>query len=140
MTKPPRETKTANPKPATARPAGVRPDRRKRTEKALADLCMREPRFAAALDTVGFVADRRRPADFHNLCRIVVEQQISVAAAATIWGRLESAVAGRAKGAFTADRLLKLNEPRLRACGMSGPQLRYTCNKDRHKRSRYIRN
>jgi DNA-3-methyladenine glycosylase II len=114
--------------PAIARAPAVKADRRKRTLKALDDLCAREPRFAAALGMVGFVADRRRPADFANLCRIIVEQQISVAAAATIWGRLESAVIGRANGVFTADRLLKLTEPRLRACGLSGPKLRYLRN------------
>ncbi|WP_341702125.1 DNA-3-methyladenine glycosylase 2 family protein [Ferrovibrio sp.] len=103
----------------------VRPDRRRQTLAAIDALCAREPRFAAALSAVGFVADRRRPADFSNLCRIIVEQQISVAAAATIWGRLEAAVTGRANGVFSAERLLKLSEPRLRACGLSGPKIRY---------------
>lgn len=103
----------------------AKPDTRQRTRRALAQLCDREPRFAEALALAGPVPDRRRPADFANLCQIVVEQQISVAAAATIWGRLEAAVAGRANGSFSPERLLALTEPRLRACGLSGPKLRY---------------
>lgn len=103
-------------------------DTRKRTAQAVAQLCAREPKFAAAYQAVGFITDRRRPADFQNLCRIVIEQQISVAAAQTIWGRLEAAVQGRANGVFTAERLLKLSEARLRTCGLSGPKVRYVRN------------
>lgn len=114
--------------PAITKPATVRPDRRKRTLAALEQLFSRETRSAEAYALVGFIPDRRRPADFLNLCRIVIEQQISVAAANTIWGRLESAVTGRANGVFSAERLLKLSEPRLRACGLSGPKVRYVRN------------
>lgn len=108
--------------------SAAKADTRKRTAQALAQLCMREPRFSEAYEAVGFIADRRRPADFASLCRIVIEQQISVAAANTIWGRLEAAVQGRANGAFSAERLLKLTEARLRACGLSGPKVRYVRN------------
>ena len=103
-------------------------DTRKRTARALAQLCAREPKFAEAYAAVDFIADRRRPADFANLCRIVIEQQISVAAAQTIWGRLEAAVQGRANGIFSAERVLRLSEARLRACGLSGPKVRYVRN------------
>lgn len=105
--------------------SAAKADTRKRTAQAVAQLCAREPKFAEAYQAVGFITDRRRPADFQNLCRIVIEQQISVAAAQTIWGRLEAAVQGRANGVFTAERLLKLSEARLRACGLSGPKVRY---------------
>lgn len=103
-------------------------DNRKRTAQALMQLCAREPKFADVHAVVGFIADRRRPADFASLCRIVIEQQISVAAANTIWGRLEAAVQGRANGVFSAERVLKLSEARLRACGLSGPKVRYVRN------------
>ncbi|MEK9971128.1 MAG: hypothetical protein VW600_18485, partial [Ferrovibrio sp.] len=109
-------------------PPAAKPDTRKRTKAALEQLCAREPKFAEAFAAVGFIADRRRPADFQNLCRIVIEQQISVAAAATIWGRLEAAVQGRANGVFSPERVLKLTEARLRACGLSGPKVRYVRN------------
>lgn len=108
--------------------SAAKADTRKRTAQAVAQLCAREPKFAEAYAAVGFITDRRRPADFQNLCRIVIEQQISVAAAQTIWGRLEAAVQGRANGVFTAERLLKLSEARLRACGLSGPKVRYVRN------------
>lgn len=116
-------------------PPKTKPDNRKRTQQALAQLCAREARFARALELVGFVVDRRRPADFANLCRIVVEQQISVAAANTIWGRLEAAVQGRANGVFSPERLLKLSEPRLRACGLSRPKVAYLRNMARAVKS-----
>lgn len=109
-------------------PPAAKPDTRKRTAQAVAQLCARDPKFAEAYAAVGFITDRRRPADFQNLCRIVIEQQISVAAAQTIWGRLEAAVQGRANGVFTPERLLKLSEARLRACGLSGPKVRYVRN------------
>lgn len=108
--------------------SAAKADTRKRTAQAVAQLCAREPKFAEAYQAVGFIVDRRRPADFQNLCRIVIEQQISVAAAQTIWGRLEAAVQGRANGVFTAERLLRLSEARLRACGLSGPKVRYVRN------------
>lgn len=116
-------------------PPAAKPDNRKRTKLALEQLCAREPKFAEAFAAVGFIADRRRPADFSNLCRIVIEQQISVAAAATIWGRLEAAVQGRANGVFSPERLLKLSEARLRACGLSGPKVRYVRNMARAAKS-----
>lgn len=109
-------------------PPTPKPDIRKRTKVALEQLCEREPKFAEAFAAVGFIADRRRPADFASLCRIVIEQQISVAAAATVWGRLEATVQGRANGAFSPERVLKLTEARLRACGLSGPKVRYVRN------------
>ncbi len=120
MAKPPSKTKT---------------DNRKRTQRALAELCVRNARFARALDLVGCIPDRRRPADFPNLCRIVVEQQISVAAANTIWGRLEATVQGRANGVFSPERLLRLSEPRLRACGLSRPKAAYLRNMARAVKS-----
>lgn len=98
----------------------VKPDRRKRTLAALQSLCAIEPRFHHALQHCGFIADRRRPADFANLCRIVVEQQVSVAAAATIWGRVQDKVSP-----FTAETLLAHDEAALLACGLSRPKLRY---------------
>ncbi len=119
-------------------PPAAKADTRKRTKLALAQLCEREPKFTEAFALVGYISDRRRPADFASLCRIVIEQQISVAAAATIWGRLEAAVQGRANGVFSPERVLKLTEPRLRACGLSGPKIRYVRNMAQAAKSRAI--
>ena len=115
MTKP-----SAIVKPDRVKPDQVKPDKRARTLAALAELGVREPRFARALEVCEHVADRRRPADFANLCRIVVEQQVSVAAAATIWGRVLERVAP-----FEAAILLAHDEAALLACGLSRPKLRY---------------
>lgn len=98
----------------------VKPDRRRRTLQALEDLCRIEPRFAEALTVCGHVTDRRRPADFPNLCRIIVEQQVSVAAAATIWARVLAKV-----NPFEPARLLAHPEADLLACGLSRPKLKY---------------
>lgn len=111
MTKP-----AAKGKPLNA----AKPDQRARTLKALAELCVREPRFALALEACGHVHDRRRPADLANLCRIIVEQQVSVAAAATIWGRVEAMLVP-----FTAENILAHDEAALLGCGLSRPKLRY---------------
>lgn len=107
--------------PAKVKPAPViKADRRAHTKAALAELCIREPRFAPALDVCGFVADRRRPADLATLCRIIVEQQVSVASAAAIWGRVMALV-----DPFTADILLGHEDAALLGCGLSRPKLRY---------------
>ena len=57
---------------------------------------------------------------FHTLCRSIVGQQISVAAADSIWGRLEVA-AKRIK----PKAVLKLDESQLRAIGLSRMKASY---------------
>jgi DNA-3-methyladenine glycosylase II len=56
-----------------------------------------------------------RASHFEILARILVGQQISVKAAATIHGRLQAACGGR----VTARALRKLDEATLRTCGLS---------------------
>jgi DNA-3-methyladenine glycosylase II len=93
-----------------------------RTEADIAEgadwLARREPRFARALEAAGQVPLRRRPGGFEGLLRIIVGQQLSVAAADGIWRRLESA------GATTIEGLSIKTEVELRACGLSLPKLR----------------
>lgn len=63
---------------------------------------------------------RVRPAGFHGLAKMIVEQQVSVASAAAIWARLEArlcVVSPRAVLAVPPEELL--------ACGLSRPKLRY---------------
>lgn len=62
---------------------------------------------------------RRRMPGFEGLARIVVGQQLSVASAGAIWSRFEIACAP-----VSATRLLTLDEPALRAAGLSGPKIR----------------
>lgn len=63
---------------------------------------------------------RLRACGFYGLAKMIVEQQVSVAAAATIWGRLETGL-----GAVTPDAVLALDEAALRGFGLSGQKARY---------------
>ena len=57
---------------------------------------------------------RRRPAGFEGLSRVIVGQQLSVASANAIWGRLVARVQP-----FTAVSLLAVPQAELRAAGLS---------------------
>ena len=70
-------------------------------------------------DRTGLPPLRRGPAGFEGLARIVVGQQVSVASAAAIWGRTQSAVAP-----FSASRLIETPESVLRAAGLSAGKVR----------------
>jgi DNA-3-methyladenine glycosylase II len=58
---------------------------------------------------------------FIKLTRSIVGQQLSVKAASTIWGRFEKLF----KKEITADKILKLKDDDIRACGISYPKIRY---------------
>jgi DNA-3-methyladenine glycosylase II len=62
---------------------------------------------------------RRREPGFAGLAAIIVSQQVSVASASAIFGRLESRVAP-----LEAARLAEATEEDLRACGLSSPKIR----------------
>jgi len=57
---------------------------------------------------------------FAHLCRVITGQQVSTAAADTIFGRLRAAV-----GRLTPERMLALDEDALRAAGLSRQKARY---------------
>ena len=59
---------------------------------------------------------------FHALIRTIINQQLSVKAAATIEKRVLAKQGGRV---FNADRLYKLGEKPLRQCGLSQNKIRY---------------
>ena len=86
---------------------------------AVAELARVEPRFEAVAAKTGLPALRRRGGGMAGLLRIVVDQQISLAAGAAIWGRLEAELAP-----FEAARLLVASDETLRACGLSGGKVR----------------
>jgi len=81
-------------------------------------------RLIAAIDpkeVLGRVVERDRDR-FAALCRIIVGQQVSTAAARTIWGRVEEAF----EGPPTPEQLVEPDaEERLRACGLSGRKASY---------------
>ena len=62
---------------------------------------------------------RRREPGFAGLAAIIVSQQVSVASANAIFGRLEAALAP-----LSAEAVLAAGEATLRACGLSGPKIR----------------
>ncbi|QPH53406.1 DNA-3-methyladenine glycosylase family protein [Pontivivens ytuae] len=82
-------------------------------------LAAAEPRFAAALELTGPLPLRLKPDGFEALLSAIVSQQLSVAAANGIWGRLEAA------GALTPAGIAQLDDDALRACGLSRPKIRY---------------
>ncbi len=82
-------------------------------------LAGREPRFAHALELTGPLPLRRRTDGFAALLHSIVSQQVSVAAADAIWGRL------KATGYTGPRRLLAASDEELRACGLSRQKIRY---------------
>lgn len=75
----------------------------------------REPRLAEELARIGYPEPRLRPRGYKTLLRTIVGQQVSVAAAASMWGKLEAELGED----FTPACLLKRDFDALRACGLS---------------------
>lgn len=74
-----------------------------------------EPGFAAAIARAGYPQPRVREPGYETLLRTIVGQQVSVAAAAAVWRKLEAEL-----GAGCApDALLARDYDALRACGLS---------------------
>lgn len=78
-----------------------------------------DPRFAAALDLTGPLPLRLRRDGFDQLLNAIVSQQVSVAAAKAIWGRLRDA---RLTG---PRKVIWASEEELRACGLSRQKIKY---------------
>lgn len=79
-----------------------------------------EPGFAALKPHLPPLTSRRRPSGFAALLKLIVEQQLSVKAAETIWGRVEVAL-----GEVTPEAVRNATEDSLRACGLSRPKIAY---------------
>jgi DNA-3-methyladenine glycosylase II len=82
-------------------------------------LAKTEPRFAHALEQTGPLPLRRKPEGFDQLLSAIVSQQLSVAAAATIWGRMETA------GLNEAAAIAEAPDEVLREVGLSRQKIRY---------------
>jgi DNA-3-methyladenine glycosylase II len=88
--------------------------------EARAHLAAVDPKIAV-LDAVTPPFEwRLRAPGFYGLAKMIVEQQVSIAAAATIWGRLEAGL-----GAVTPDAVLAKGEEELRGYGLSRGKARY---------------
>ena len=82
-------------------------------------LAANHPEMAQALEAIGEAPLRRRDDGFAALLQAIVGQQVSVAAAAGIWARVEEA------GFHIEANVLTANEDALRAVGLSRPKARY---------------
>ena len=82
-------------------------------------LAARDERFAVALDTLGPLPLRLRTDGFSALVSAICSQQVSVASANAIYGRLDAAGMTDVAGVRAA------TEEELRALGLSRPKARY---------------
>ena len=82
-------------------------------------LCQHEPRFAAAMQGLPPLPLRLKPEGFAELFSAIVSQQVSVASANAIWGKLRTA------GMVTPLAVASATEVRLRELGLSGQKVRY---------------
>jgi DNA-3-methyladenine glycosylase II len=82
-------------------------------------LAAAEPRFARALALTGAPPLRRRADGFATLFAAIVSQQVSTAAAAAIWARLE------AMGATSPEGVEAASDAALRAAGLSRQKVAY---------------
>jgi DNA-3-methyladenine glycosylase II len=79
-----------------------------------------DPDLATILDRYGQPHVRSRPQGFASLLKIIVEQQVSLASAAAIWGRVEAGLQ-----TVTPERVLAFDIDTLRGFGLSLPKARY---------------
>ncbi|SLK05239.1 DNA-3-methyladenine glycosylase family protein [Novosphingobium mathurense] len=78
-------------------------------------LAAREPGIARALALAGYPEPRIRQRGYATLLRTIVGQQVSVAAAASVWSRLEAMLGTD----LPPDALLAADFDALRGCGLS---------------------
>lgn len=78
-------------------------------------LATREPAFARALALAGYPAPRVRERGYKTLLRTIVGQQVSVAAASSMWRKLEAELGAD----IPPHELLARDFDTLRACGLS---------------------
>ena len=81
----------------------------------LDSIAAREPGMAGALARVGYPEPRLRPTGHVTMLRTIVGQQVSVAAAASMWRKLEAHIGE----AMEPQRILAADFDALRACGLS---------------------
>jgi DNA-3-methyladenine glycosylase II len=83
-------------------------------------LAARCPKIKVAYGLTGPLPLRRKPDGFAELLSAIFGQQVSIASAAAIWGRMKDA------GMTTPDACSMASEYQLRAIGLSRQKIRYT--------------
>lgn len=86
----------------------------------LAHLAERDPRLKPLTEHFAHIQYRKRPGGFPALFGLIVEQQLSVKAADTIFGRVRAGL-----GDITPQALLAHDEDSLRGYGLSRPKISY---------------
>lgn len=87
----------------------------------LTELADRDPQVKAALDSVGFPPERIRDQSFGIFLRVIVGQQLSVKAAASIFERVEALVDGN----LEPDAFDDIDDDALRSAGFSKQKITY---------------
>lgn len=90
-------------------------------KESLDALAAAEPRIAAALARAGYPEPRISPRGYQTLLRAIVGQQVSVAAAASMWAKLTALVGDPPD----PRRLLAASDEALRAAGLSRQKASY---------------
>ncbi|RIV87855.1 DNA-3-methyladenine glycosylase family protein [Aurantiacibacter zhengii] len=83
--------------------------------RSLDIVAAREPAIARALEIAGYPEPRIRRTGYKTMLRTIVGQQVSVAAASSMWNKLEAELGAD----FTPADLLERDFDALRACGLS---------------------
>jgi DNA-3-methyladenine glycosylase II len=86
----------------------------------IVSLIVIEPRFLAVYEQVGIPSLRHNSGGFEQLMRAMVGQQLSVAAAASIWQRLVD------NNLISPQAICNVTDETLRAQGLSKQKIRYT--------------
>lgn len=87
--------------------------------EGIAALGLSDPRLVAVIEKAGEIPLRRQPPGFEGLTRIIISQQVSVASATAIWGRVQARVEP-----YDAETLLAIPEAELKACGLSAGKIK----------------
>lgn len=88
---------------------------KRKLKTSLDALAQLEPRFAAAIAETGYPEERIREPGYETLLRTIVGQQVSVAAAASVWNKLEALLGS----GCAPEKLIAQDFDALRACGLS---------------------
>jgi DNA-3-methyladenine glycosylase II len=102
--------------------AGVAPGVGERAAEAARHLAAADPRLAPVIARVGPLELHADADLWRRVADSIVSQQLSLAAAATISGRL-AALSGEEDGFPSPRRLLELTVEELRGCGLSGAKV-----------------
>ncbi|ANU08558.1 DNA-3-methyladenine glycosylase family protein [Paraurantiacibacter namhicola] len=86
-----------------------------RIREGLDAIAAQEPGIARALEVAGYPEPRIRETGYRTLLRTIVGQQVSVAAASSVWNKLEALLGED----MPPEDLLARNFDELRACGLS---------------------